>query len=238
LVLIASQPKRVADGVWRIAGGAPIRMINVFLIEDDGGVTVYDAGIRQMAGAVASAAGRIGPIKRVVLGNAHADHRGGAPRLGAPVYCHELERADAEGDGGAHYFDYGRLGFPPARGMVPRIMRSWDGGPVRVTGTLAEGDEIAGFTVVHLPGHAPGVLALWRASDRLAISNDCFAMFDPQTSIPGRPRVPHPAFNFDTDQARESIRKLAALDPAVAWPGHFGPLRGDVRATLERVAAS
>jgi hydroxyacylglutathione hydrolase len=238
VALIASQPQRVADGVWRIAGGAPVRMINVFLIEDDGGMTVYDAGIRQMAGTVASAAGRIGPIKRVVLGNAHADHRGGAPQLGAPVYCHELERADAEGDGGAHYFDYGRLGFPPARLIVPRVMSSWDGGPVRVTGTLADGDELAGFRVLHLPGHAPGVLGLWRERDRLALCNDCFAMFDPQTSIPGGPRVPHPAFNFDTEQARDSIRRLAALDPAVAWPGHFGPLRGDVRATLERVAAS
>ena len=238
MALIASHPQRVADGVWRIAGGAPIRMINVFLIADNGGVTVYDAGIRQMAGAVAAAASRIGPITRVVLGNAHADHRGSAARLGAPVCCHELERTDAEGDGGEHYFHYDRLGFPPARMIVPRIMSSWDGGPVRVAGTLAEGDELAGFEVLHLPGHAPGVLGLWRESDRLALSNDCFAMFDPQTSIPGGPRVPHPAFNFDTEQARASIRKLAALEPAVAWPGHFGPLEGDVRSTLERVAAS
>jgi hydroxyacylglutathione hydrolase len=211
-------------------------MINVFLIEDGEGVTVYDAGIRQMAKAVADAASGIGPIRRVLLGNAHADHRGGAPALGAPVYCHELERSDAEGDGGAHYFDYRRLGFPPARAIVPRIMRSWDAGPVRVTGTLSEGDPVAGFEVLHLPGHAPGVLALWREADRLVLSNDCFAMFDPQTGLAGKPRVPHPAFNFDTEQARASIRKLAALEPAAAWPGHHGPLTGNVRGTLEHVA--
>ena len=31
---------------------------------------------------------------------------------------------------------------------------------------------------------------------------------------------------------------LAALDPAVCWPGHLGPLEGDVRAQLERAAGA
>ena len=38
----------------------------------------------------------------------------------------------------------------------------------------------------------------------------------------------------DTDQALESMRKLAALDPAEVWPGHLGPVTGDVRSKLER----
>ena len=38
------------------------------------------------------------------------------------------------------------------------------------------------------------------------------------------------AYNFDTEQARASIRKLAALEPAAAWPGHAKPVTGDVRA--------
>jgi hypothetical protein len=48
--------------------------------------------------------------------------------------------------------------------------------------------------------------------------------------------VPLGAFNKDTELARASIRKLAALDPAAAWPGHADPLTGDVRAQLERAA--
>jgi hypothetical protein len=48
--------------------------------------------------------------------------------------------------------------------------------------------------------------------------------------------VPHPAFNWDTEAARASMRKLAALEPAAAWPGHRGPLTGDVRAVLEEAA--
>jgi glyoxylase-like metal-dependent hydrolase (beta-lactamase superfamily II) len=115
----------------------------------------------------------------------------------------------------------------------------WDGGPVEIADTLDEGDEIAGFQVVHVPGHAPGMIALWRPSDRVALTTDAFYMLDPQTGLPKRePAIAHVAFNFDTDAARESLRKLAALDPAVCWPGHVGPLTGDVRGALERAASA
>jgi hydroxyacylglutathione hydrolase len=94
---------------------------------------------------------------------------------------------------------------------------------------------VAGFTVLDIPGHAPGQIALWRESDRLALSSDCFYTLD----MWGRdcpPRVPAALYNHDTEQARESIRKLAALEPAAAWPGHAKPLTGDVRGQLERAA--
>jgi hydroxyacylglutathione hydrolase len=235
---LAADPTRVADGVWRIAGGAPVRFINAYLIEHDGAVTVFDAGSRQMGPAISVAAAHLGPIARVVLGNAHADHRGGAAALRAPVFCHERDRADVEGDGGAHYFDLAQLGFPPARLVVPRVMASWDRGPLEVAGTLAEGDEVAGFRVIELPGHSPGTIGLWRETDRLALSNDCFAMFDTYTLRPAPASLPHPAFNFSTEQCRASARRLAALDPATCWPGHHGPLTGDVQETLERIAAA
>jgi hypothetical protein len=34
------------------------------------------------------------------------------------------------------------------------------------------------------------------------------------------------------------MRKIAALEPAIACPGHLGPLTGDVRGQLERAAAA
>jgi hypothetical protein len=45
-----------------------------------------------------------------------------------------------------------------------------------------------------------------------------------------------PLCNHDTDEARASIRKLAALDLTAAWPGHAEPVTGDVRAQLEPAA--
>ena len=233
---LSTGPEPVADGVWVVRGGFP-KTMNVYLLRDGDGVMLFDAGIKAMTGAVAAAGASLGGITRVVLGHGHPDHRGVAPYLGAPVLCHADNREDAEGDGGMRYFDFSRL-RPYAKAAFPYLLRIWDGGPVEIADTVAEGDELAGFEVVALPGHAPGLIGLWRAADRLALVSDCFYTLDPQTGIHGHPRVPHPAFNRDTEQARASIRKLAAMEPAVAWAGHAEPLTGDVRAQLETAAAT
>jgi glyoxylase-like metal-dependent hydrolase (beta-lactamase superfamily II)/predicted ester cyclase len=230
-------PEQIAEGVWVVRGGFPARTMNVYLVRDGDGVLVFDAGIEAMVPAIAAAGAQLGGITRVVLSHAHADHRGAAPGLGAPVYCHPADRADAEGDGGNHYFDFSKLN-PLAKRLMPRLLKSWDGGPVQIAGTIEEGEDVAGFEVVHLPGHAPGLIGLWRASDRLALVSDCFYTLDPQTGIKGRARVPHAAFNLDTEQARESMRKLAALEPDAAWSGHADPLIGDVAAQLDHAAAT
>ena len=225
----------IAEGVWRVTGGFPLR-VNAYLVTDGDGVAVFDAGIKSMGSKVRAAAGGLGGATRVVLGNGHPDHRGGAKAIGAPVQCHADECESAAGDGGVRYFDLGKLALP-TRLLTPRMMSSWDDGPVTIAETLAEGDRVGEFEVVHLPGHSPGCIGLWRERDRLAISNDCFALFDPALPMPGKARVPHPAFNWSTSHARESIAKLAALEPATCWPGHYGPVSGDVRAQLEAALA-
>ncbi|HEX3517672.1 MAG TPA: MBL fold metallo-hydrolase [Solirubrobacteraceae bacterium] len=233
--LAAGAAEMVAEGVW-VVQGQPGRC-NVYLIEDEGGVTLFDAGARTMTRAVASAGAKLGGIKRIVLGHGHTDHRGVARAIGVPVLCHPDEVQDAEGSGGFRYWPAGLKGLPIPLRQAHRLLHryAWDGGPVGIAGTLAEGDQIAGFEVVHLPGHAPGLIALWRESDRLALSTDCFYTLD----MWGRdcpPRLPAALYNFDTEQARASIRKLAALEPAAAWPGHAKPVTGDVRVQLERAA--
>ncbi len=233
--LTGSDPEPIADGVWIVRGGFPEKGFNVYLVRDGDGVLAFDAGIRQMAPVIARAAAGLGGLTRVVLGHSHADHRGAAAGLGAPVWCHEAERADAEGDGGMHSFDLRKLD-PINRRLYGRLLPAWDGGPVRIEQTVREGDDVAGFEVVHLPGHAPGMIALWRASDRLALSTDCFYTVNPQTFVKGPPRLPHAAFTAQVERARASLRKLAALDPAAAWPGHARPVTGDVRAQLELAA--
>jgi glyoxylase-like metal-dependent hydrolase (beta-lactamase superfamily II)/predicted ester cyclase len=228
-------PEEIADGVWIVRGGFPMRTMNVYLVRDGDGVLVFDGGIRAMTKAVAAAGARLGGITRLVLGHEHPDHRGIARGLGVEVFCHPDGKADAESDGGMHYVDWSKL-RQPTRTVMPLLLRSWDGGPVPIAGTLSEGDDVAGFEVVHLPGHAPGQIGLWRSSDRRALVSDCFYTLDINTGRKGPPRLPHRAFNQDTEQARASIRKLAALEPAAAWPGHADPVVGNVREQLERAA--
>jgi len=233
--LAGGEPALAAVGVW-VVQGQPARC-NVYLIEDEGGVTMFDAGARTMTRAVASAAAKLGGLNRIVLGHGHTDHRGTAPALGAPVLCHPAEVEDAEGSGGFRYWSEGLSALPTPHRQVHLLMHryAWDGGPVRISDTVSEGDEIAGFRVIDLPGHAPGQIGLYRESDGLALTSDCFYTLD-NWGRDSAPHVPIEAYNYDTGQARASIRKLAELGPAAVWPGHARPVTGDVREQLLRAA--
>jgi glyoxylase-like metal-dependent hydrolase (beta-lactamase superfamily II) len=233
----------VADGVWLLRLRPPSRsqrLSNVYLLEDDGGVALFDSGSRGAERWIKRAADERGGITRIVLSHAHADHRGGAPALGAPVLCHPDERADVEGDGGEHYFEYAKVSNPLVRALAPRVLRRMDGGPVKVADTVSEGDRIAGFQVRHLPGHAPGLIGLWRAADRLAIVSDAVFLFNPFSAggRAGPARMPPKPVRPLPDAARESIRLIASLDPSAVWVGHYGPITGDVGAQLEQAALS
>jgi hydroxyacylglutathione hydrolase len=233
--------ERVADGVWVLRLRPPSRLrrlTNVYLLDDEGGVTLFDSGSVGMAPAIERASGEHGGIRRVLLSHAHADHRGGAAKLGAPVLCHPDERGDVEGDGGHHYFDYARVKNPLVRRIAPGAVEQMDGGPVEVSGTVSEGEEIAGFRVLHLPGHAPGLIGLWRERDRLAIVSDAVFVFDPFTTLalPGRVRLPIQPVRPLDEESRQSMRRIAALEPASVWLGHYGPITDDVRGELERAA--
>jgi glyoxylase-like metal-dependent hydrolase (beta-lactamase superfamily II) len=232
--------ERVADGVWLLRGDLRGSM-NIYFLEDGDGVVQFDAGTKPMRRATRRAAARLGGVRRIVLGHAHADHRGTAPYMDAPVFCHPDEVADAEGDAAIEsYFDLAQLPVAPVRWLYPFLLRRWDGGAVKIAGTVAEGDEVAGFEVIHFPGHAPGLIGLWRESDRLALVSDVVYLVDSARlrALPeGEASVPHPAWAWDHELAKQSVRRLAALEPRVVGAGHAPPLRGEnLRATLERAA--
>jgi hydroxyacylglutathione hydrolase len=229
-------PELIAEGVWRVQG-EPGRM-NVYLIEDEDGLVQFDAGGRCMLDQLRTAIRWFGrPLREVVLGHGHTDHRGTAPFLGVPVRCHADEVADAEGSGGWRYWGDLTGLEQPTRFVHKELMhpRFWDGGPVRIAGTLSEGEQVAGFEVVHLPGHAPGLIALLRRDDGVALTSDAFYSIDAWGGD-SPPHVPDDAYNEDTASATASLRRLADLEPRVAWPGHGEPLRSDVRGALMAAA--
>jgi glyoxylase-like metal-dependent hydrolase (beta-lactamase superfamily II) len=232
--------EKVADGVWLLRGDTR-KAMNIYFLEDGDGVVQFDAGTKAMVKKAREAARKLGGLKRVVLGHAHADHRGTAPSLGVPVFCHPDEVADAESDAAiAPYMEIAALPAP-ARWLYPLLLRRWDGGAVKIAATVSEGDEIAGFQVIDFTGHARGQIGLWRESDRVALVSDTIYLLDStrmgKPLPPGEASVPHPAWAWDHAKAKESVRKLAALEPRIVGTGHNEPLRGDnLRATLERAA--
>lgn len=232
---------RVAPGVWLLRGDIRGGMNVYFLEEPGGGVVQFDAGTRGMTGAVLDAGRRLGGINRVVLGHAHADHRGSAARAEAPIYCHGAALAEAHFAGAIlPYYDFSQLDFAPVRWIFPALLRRWDGGAVDVAGTLSEGDDVAGFEVIDLSGHAPGQIGLWREQDRLALVSDTVYLVDSARlrELPeGTACLPHRTFNMDTEAARESVLRLSALNPATVCAGHGFPLTGgDLRPALEAAA--
>jgi glyoxylase-like metal-dependent hydrolase (beta-lactamase superfamily II) len=111
----------------------------------------------------------------------------------------------------------------------------WTGPPRKVDRVLLEGDEVAGFRVVHAPGHAPGEVIFFRDSDRVAICGDVIRNISYLTLRTGLAEPPAD-LTPDPVENRRSIRKLAELNPSLILPGH-GPAVTDIGAFERFVAA-
>lgn len=85
--------------------------------------------------------------------------------------------------------------------------------------------ELPGWEWIHVPGHAPGQIALFRSGDRILISADAFItvkqdsfywVFMQKEEVCGPPVY----LTTDWSAAYNSVKELAALNPAVVIPGH------------------
>jgi hydroxyacylglutathione hydrolase len=215
--------KHLVPGVWRL-GELPRPLINVYLAED----VLIDAGRRWDAGRIRrQTAGR--DLSMLALTHAHPDHQGSANAVceerGIPLACHEDDVDAMEGRRPVAATEH-----PLARAFA----RLWRGPPRKVDRVLREGDEVAGFRIIHAPGHAPGEVIYWRESDRVAICGDVIRNI---SFVTLRNRLDEPPTDVTPDPAenRRSIRKLADLNPSLILPGH-GPPVTDI-AEFERFAA-
>ncbi|HKO38929.1 MAG TPA: MBL fold metallo-hydrolase [Solirubrobacterales bacterium] len=218
--------KYLAPGVWRLKE-IPAPTINVYLAED----VLVDAGRTWDKRRIFSELeGR--EISMLALTHVHPDHQGAARDVcearGVPLACH-AEDVDAM---------EGRRPVQEASATNPVnrfIAKIWQGPPYKVDRVLQEGDEVAGFRVVHTPGHARGHVVFFRESDRVAICGDVIRNMSYATALPGI-KEPPPVFTYDMTENRRSIRKLAELNPSLILPGH-GPAVTDM-AAFERFVSS
>jgi glyoxylase-like metal-dependent hydrolase (beta-lactamase superfamily II) len=89
---------------------------------------------------------------------------------------------------------------------------------------LHEGDEIAGFAVLDVPGHSAGHVAFWREADGVLVLGDVLSNMDQVLLLPGL-REPKPYLTPDPVENRRSAKKLAALEPRLVLFGHGAPVR-------------
>jgi len=210
---------------------------------------LVDTGIGNFEGSIAETAEkRFGrPPVGIVLTHGHFDHVGNVKELsdlwGVPVYAHEMELP----------YLTGREDYPPGDpsvggGMMARLApvypnRAIDLGsrihPLPMDGTVPGLPE---WRWIPTPGHSPGHVSLFRERDRTLIAGDAIitvqqesalAVISQEKELHGPPMY----FTPDWDAARESVRRLEALNPALAVTGHGVPMSGEELAvSLRRLA--
>ena len=208
--------RALAPGVQQLRGFPP-NAINAYLVGDvlvDAGTPVARRRIlRELQGA---------SVATHLVTHAHPDHFGSShavcEALGLPLWTGELDAEAIE------------TATPvPSDTKVGKFLAKGKPPPAHpVARRLREGDDVAGFTVLDVPGHSPGHIALWREEDRTLIAGDVFFNL---------PRLGSPPdfLTVDPERNRASMRRLAELRPALALFGHGPPLRDPER--LAQVAA-
>lgn len=238
----------VADDVH----GLRIGIVNVFFVGARGGDWILvDAGLHGSAGRIRHAAERLygkgARPRAIVLTHGHFDHVGALHALlddwEVPLYAHEMELP---------YLD-GRSAYPPpdptvGGGAMAEMSRLYPSGPfdfsAHVQPLPADGAVpfMPGWRWVETPGHSPGHISLFRASDRTLIAGDAVTTTK-QESLTAvftqRPEMHGPPMYFTPDwpSARESVQLLSALEPEVLATGHGRAMRGArMRTELSRLA--
>lgn len=234
----------VAPGVHRIEHA----YTNCYVITDDDGVTLVDAGFPSTGRAVIDCLAALGrspaDIRALLLTHGHFDHvgfaRGLRASLGVPVWVHPDDRRLA-----AHPYRYrpqqNRFTFPLGHpGSVPILASMVAAGALTVRGveadrTYADGEVLpvpGRPRAVHTPGHTYGQ-SVFALTDRdVVITGDALVTLDPYTGRRG-PRLVAPAATADMTLAADSLSPIAHLDVAVVLPGHGNPWLSGARAAVD-----
>lgn len=226
----------IASGIYGVDFD---RRVWAYLVEGDG-LTLIDAGIAGRMGALTDALAGIGAapgdIRRVVLTHFHRDHVGTVAELreltDAEVIAHEADAAAIEGRQSGPE--------PTLTAQEEVIFDQVTGGideapPAKVDREVADGESIdfgAGVraTVIHVPGHTAGSIALYLPESAVLFTGDAAA------SMNGQPIAG--VFNVDGDEARRSFIRLAELEAETACFGHGPPIFEAASASLSRSARS
>jgi len=208
----------VAEGV-RLITALPPYAINAYVIAHPDGDVLVDAMTR-LDTPILLRALRGRRMAAHVATHAHPDHVGAthavASALDLPVWAHPLDRPAVEDTGLIEE----RQPDAPINRLFAKVMLG-PGHPV--ARDLEEGDEVAGFRILHTPGHSIGHISLWRESDGVLILGDVLNNQHPLLGFPRGLRLPLDTFTPDPAANRASAKRLGELGARTILFGHGRP---------------
>ncbi|HAS41136.1 MAG TPA: MBL fold metallo-hydrolase [Microscillaceae bacterium] len=205
--------REIAPEVYQISL-MPRQSINAYLIKD----VLVDAGSRHSFKTIAKAL-KNKKISAHALTHAHPDHQGSSKQV-----CESYQVPLWVGGADAHAMETGNYDKLIPKNSISNFVDKRFRGPAHaVDKQLKEGDEVAGFTVLEVPGHSPGHVAYWREKDGILILGDVLRNMNYATTLTGLAEPPK-VFTPDPALNRKSILKIAQLKPKLITFGHGAPL--------------
>jgi len=229
----------IAPGIRRFGPG----LVNSYLLEEQGGVTIVDAGApgywNELPKELAALGRSLEDVKAVVLTHAHSDHIGFAEKIrsqrGVPIRVHvddvPLTRTPAtpKFTGTIRPLAALRfLAFALTHGMA-RIP------PILEVGTFRDGETIdvpGRPRIIHVPGHSAGSAAILIPSRDTIFIGDAFVTLDVMSGATGPKMSP---FNADLARAYASLARLDGVEARLVLPGHGAPWTSGLREALRVV---
>jgi glyoxylase-like metal-dependent hydrolase (beta-lactamase superfamily II) len=220
----------IAPGIRRLGDG----LVNVYLLEEAGSVTIVDAGFAGYYGhelpAELAAMGRsIEDVRAVVLTHAHSDHVGFAERIRRerriPVRVHEADGALARGEVKPIRDPHGSVLGSPRFSMLGFLWLGLRRGglrtaPILEVSTFGDGatlDVPGSPRVVLVPGHTAGSAALVVEPRDAIFVGDALATRNVMSGSAGPRLAP---FGADLRQAFDSLARLDGIAAKYVLPGH------------------
>jgi len=236
----------IAPGIRRLGNG----LVNVYLLEEAGSVTIDDAGLhgyyaRELPAELAAMGRTFEDVRALVLTHAHSDHIGFAERIRSerrvPVHVHEDDAALARGEvkpqrdpaamrlSSVRPAILGFLWYGLRHGMsappILEVAAFGDGATLDLPGTPR---------VVLTPGHTAGSAALVVTSRDAVFVGDAFATRDVLSGATGPRLAP---FGGDLALAFDSLARLDGIEARHVLPGHGQPWTGGLADALAQVRA-
>lgn len=232
----------VVDRVYRLGSG----LVNWFVVEDGGKLTVVDAGLpkqfEQLPVALAEIGRSLNDVEAVLLTHAHSDHIGSTVQItnssGATVHVHHADVALAQHEASSanerrfvrdlYHPHMWKLFIALLRGGISNTP------PIRELAGFEHGEmlDIPGRPrVIHTPGHTDGSACLALPHRNVLFTGDALVTLS-MTTGQRTPRIMPRSFNKSSQQALESLDGLKGLSTEVILPGHGEPWHGSIAAAV------